>query len=782
MKVAVNPRLITLKNLGIAAATFSVVMFTAWVTVSGGLWPVELPGQTSEQALALVKGKLAGVLYQFMSALPALVIYWTAALGLGWWVQERWLPDHRARRVLRLGLGLGLMLLLVMFVGWAGLLNRWTAWLVCAPGVWLAAWKIADRKRRGLLDVEHWPNPPWTMVLCLPAAVMLLITAIAPPGTLWAVEAFGYDTLAYHLQLPKEWIELGRVQPVTHNVYSFLPNLVETGYTQLSLMQGSVKGGVYTVQLWHVSTVLLTAATLAQIVSRWAGATAGGLAAACFLITPWVLITGSSAYNETAALALVATAMLLWLESDEKHWPMWVLMGALFGAATLAKLTIGLMCVPTLAGLMLVRVHAKAAPSNPPPLPPGEGRVRASGLLRLQYFKSYFSSAPATAKSETHPASKTQPTSFKVKGVLVMLLAGLLVLSPWLVRNAIHTGNPVFPFATQILGAGHWQPWQVEAWQRSSTVHDRWSGAWSRLTSRWLTSPGYGSLVGSVRPTSTDTTNQSANVDERFDITRFHRGGGVPMLLVVAGVCALLALQFSFTRRVTVLMLVLLSGQLLMWVMFTHQQARFLVPTLLPVCVLIGLGTERISQWCRVRRRFLPALLMVTLTLALTWNQWNVLQNQTRWLRWDGGQAREPLYRIIDSLPTQSDPALLLSVGAITGDHVINYLPAGSRTLMIADAAMLYVDGPRVYNSAFDRSLLGDALRDAESKNQGSSVVNAFLKQAGITHVWVHWAELERLTATYGYDPAVTVDEVRRFADDWRLAADFGWASLYVLP
>ncbi len=741
MIVTVNPRIITLKNLGIAAATFSVVIFTAWVIVSGSIGPTELPGQTSEQALALVKGKLAGVLYQFMSALPALVIFWTSALGLGWWVQERWLPDHRARRVLRLGLGLGLMLLLVMLVGWAGLLNRWTAWFVCAPGVWLAAWKIADRKRRGLLDVEHWPNPPWTMVLCLPAAVMLMVAAIAPPGTMWAVEAFGYDTLAYHLQLPKEWIELGRVKPVTHNVYSYLPNLVETAYTQLSLMQGSVKGGVYTVQLWHVTTALLTAATLAQIVNRWAGTTSGGMAAACFLTMPWVLITGSSAYNETASLALVATAMLLWLESDDIKWPVWGLIGVLLGAATLAKLTIGLMCVPTLAALMLLRIHADA-------------RVTSTAYFR---------------------------------GVMVMLLAGLLTLAPWLLRNAIHTGNPVFPFVTQVLGAGHWQPWQVDAWQRSSTVNDRWSGTWSRLASRWLTSPGYGAVGGSLRSTMANGGDNTADpatrpVSEVFDITRFHRGAGVPVMLSVAGVCAVLAVQFSYTRRLTVMILLLLAGQIFIWVMFTHQQARFLVPTLIPICVLIGLGAERISQWCRIRWRFVPAVLMVILTLTLTCNQWNLLQNQTRWLRWEGGQAREPLYRIIDSLPTQPDPTLLLNVGSIIGDHVINYLPAGSRTLMLADAAVLYIDGPKFYNSAFDRSLLGDALREADAKKIGTEAVSAFLKQAGCTHVWVHWAELDRLTATYGYDPAVTVDQVRQLAGDWRLAADFGWASLYVLP
>ncbi|NJL31121.1 MAG: hypothetical protein HC898_05545, partial [Phycisphaerales bacterium] len=223
-------RWFTLQHLLLAAATFLLVIFTTWITISGGIQPTALPQQSGQQALALVQGKIAGLLYHGMVTLPALVIFWSSALGLGWWVQDQWLPDHRARRVVRLGIGLGLMLLLTMLAGWAGLLNAWTAWFLCAPGVWIAAWKIADRKRRGLLDIERWPNPPWTMTFCLIPATFMLIAAICPPGTLWSVEAFGYDTLAYHLQLPKEWIASGSITPLPHNVYSHLPSLVESGY------------------------------------------------------------------------------------------------------------------------------------------------------------------------------------------------------------------------------------------------------------------------------------------------------------------------------------------------------------------------------------------------------------------------------------------------------------------------------------------------------------------------------------------------------------------------
>jgi len=34
----------------------------------------------------------------------------------------------------------------------------------------------------------------------------------------------------------------------------------------------------------------------------------------------------------------------------------------------------------------------------------------------------------------------------------------------------------------------------------------------------------------------------------------------------------------------------------------------------------------------------------------------------------------------------------------------------------------------------------------------------------GVTHIWINWSELARLHATYGYDPEVTWNRMRRLA------------------
>jgi hypothetical protein len=125
--------------------------------------------------------------------------------------------------------------------------------------------------------------------------------------------------MSYHLQLPREWLAMGRMTGLNHNVYSFLPSLVETGFMQLSAMKGSVYGAIYACQLLHVSTAILGAAAIATTVIRVAGVTgrgAGVLAGAAMLATPWVLVTGSCAYNDVAALCFGSAALLCAIASN----------------------------------------------------------------------------------------------------------------------------------------------------------------------------------------------------------------------------------------------------------------------------------------------------------------------------------------------------------------------------------------------------------------------------------------------------------------------------------
>ena len=73
----------------------------------------------------------------------------------------------------------------------------------------------------------------------VPALALLLVAASSPPGWLWDSEGRGYDALEYHLQLPQEWLRMGRLAPLEHNVYSFLPGYIEAAFYHLAVATGA---------------------------------------------------------------------------------------------------------------------------------------------------------------------------------------------------------------------------------------------------------------------------------------------------------------------------------------------------------------------------------------------------------------------------------------------------------------------------------------------------------------------------------------------------------------
>src|SRR5947208_2860319 len=87
----------------------------------------------------------------------------------------------------------------------------------------------------GLYARERWLAAPlggeWLLVLAAPLLGMMIVGASVVPGLLWKPEdPHPYDVLEYHLQIPREWYEAGRIVPLHHNVFCYFPNGVELHY------------------------------------------------------------------------------------------------------------------------------------------------------------------------------------------------------------------------------------------------------------------------------------------------------------------------------------------------------------------------------------------------------------------------------------------------------------------------------------------------------------------------------------------------------------------------
>lgn len=339
-------------------------------------------------------------------------------------------------------LGLGVFSLAALGLGLAGWLNRYSAIAVGLAGA--AAYIAGLLRQHGNVPlenhtaaVENWLRTRaeawWIWLLVAPFLTIAVVAASLPPASLWPHDPVPYDVLEYHLQVPREWYEAGRILPLRHNVFSFFPFNMEMQYLLAMHIRGGPWEAIYLSQYLTLAHMAMMAVAVHGIATALAtpesAGRSGALATAAVAAVPWVVTLGSVAYNE-AALLLYATLAIGWVLP-------WV-----GGAGGLRKLAVaggfaGLACGSKYTAVPMLLVG----------LPAAMGAVRlgliASGPDRIAQMRR------------------------TVAGCAVVVAAGLLAVCPWLIRNWVWTGNPVFPEAMPLLGSGHFTPQQVDRWQRA---------------------------------------------------------------------------------------------------------------------------------------------------------------------------------------------------------------------------------------------------------------------------------------------------------------------------
>lgn len=503
-------------------------------------------------------GVAAGV-YELIVHLPVLLAWGLAAYGWG-------SVPHSVRRrplagtvspalvhVSAIAVGLGVMSLAVLVLGLVGGLNRAVAVGLIAAGDVLAVWRLVRLKPRASFAVGlvHWP---W--LLLAPLAALTVLCALLPAGLLWGVdEPNGYDVVGYHLQVPREWYEAGQITGLRHNVYSYFPFNVEMQYLLAMHLMGGPWAGQFLSQLMHATYMALFIAAVYATVRATNAATdaadASGasnessskaiqpplddpqrirdarrgvgravLAALIAAAAPWVPMLGAIAYNE-GGLLLYGTLAIGWILNAERRTlnaerqeaavqrsafcgQRFALAGLFAGLATGCKLT----AVP----LLLVGIPVAV-------------------LL-------------------------TRPRAWKQLGVF--LLAGVVTFGPWLIRNAVWTGNPVFPEVQSLLGRGHFTADQSARWHRAHKPRPDQQAMTVRLAE-------FGRQVVA---------------DARFAY------GVVPLGIV--------AMILAFRRREARLLLVLLLILTAFWLVQTHLQGRFYVLAIPLAAVAVGIVPWRV--------------------------------------------------------------------------------------------------------------------------------------------------------------------------------------------
>lgn len=346
-----------------------------------------------------IPARLAGHLLDLLIAFWLLVL--AAALGLLLWRLCR-LPaaEDMLRVALGSGLGLGALGLASFALGIAGWLSSWGGWagllllsVLCArDGWWLARWLSSQAHQMRLaIRAGSWLDRLlWGYILL--TLLLMGLAALLPP-TAW-------DALMYHLAVPAVDHARGLVLPDPANPQGYQPELVEMLYLDTLLLRGD--GSAALIHLgFGLLSLLLLIALARRIADRAHSATMALRAVAIFLSIPsfvlvlgWPYIDGALVYYELAALC----ALLCWWNGQRHQHPGWLLLsGILLGLALDTKYTAAF-AIGALG--LLVLWHA----------------WRADGARRALWQ------------------------------VTLLVGVALLVGSPWLLRNLLLMGDPIFPY------------------------------------------------------------------------------------------------------------------------------------------------------------------------------------------------------------------------------------------------------------------------------------------------------------------------------------------------
>lgn len=681
------------------------------IALAIALGMVEYLGTRGELLAGTAGASAAGVVAIRTIAGATATFLWLAPMVLVARALTRTLGDSTSRFPIQVALGLGIGFTLTHLLAWLG------AFSPAARGITLIAWSIGDgialvalghklvsAWRSGAIQ-KHIDTVSPQYFLAVPPLVILFMAASQPPGWLWGSEIGGFDSLSYHLQLPQEWLAAGRLNPVDHNVYSYLPSYVEAVFMQFGAAAESMNSAganerqhgllalhglpLFVCQHFHAWCAVIAGWLTARCVAKLAGnADFSGLTFAAVLSIPWVVITGSLSYNECAVLALMAGGLLIAADQALQAGTRCAIAAFLIGVSCGCKPTALLFCVAPVALI----------------------------LLRDVPFRSYGKLAAIAA------------------GV------GLVTISPWLIRNTLAAGNPVFPQLDSLFGMSHWTREQLDRYALAHSFSGSFADRFKLL---------FSSDRGLFHP--------------QFALT------GLGLLLLVG-----LTLRKATQKNGVLLALGLLS-QIAAWLIATHLQSRFLIPLVIPLSIVVGLcaatlPARRITTAILAVLVFSQGVLGISIYLSQRQPSPGAGGNPNLFLfagpeYFTGELFREALNEMQENergkwISEINDPAAYL--------NLTNTIPTS--VLLIGDATPLYFGAVR-YSTTWDSSPLKV---DERSSAGGIFKSPEQLRAMGIYYVLVNFSELSRYCKSQWNDPRFTPEIITEWLQV-HAVAKMGW-------
>lgn len=304
------------------------------------------------------------------------------------------------RAVVHFCIGAGVLSIVWMGLGILGLFGILTGAMVLLVG-WIVLFRQNLSWFKGLFTIrDAWREPGITekFISIIAAFLVLyqLVIALSPP--------LKWDALAYHLQLPRQYLAAGNFLFIPENPYWGHPQIVEMIYTLAMSIHRAETAAV--INWWVGILVLLGTFSLvnsqvSRIIPGASNSTSAGWISLASLLVGFTFryeMGWSYADLFCAVFGLGALIIFsIWLESRQSRWFVWT--GIFCGLAMGVKWTSGVLTLGFFLAVLIFNIKDKNGWKDT--------------LLKLWF--------PGGA-------------------------AVLLSISPWLLKNFIATGNPFFPY------------------------------------------------------------------------------------------------------------------------------------------------------------------------------------------------------------------------------------------------------------------------------------------------------------------------------------------------
>ncbi len=501
--------------------------------------------------MALMLGVLAALAYSLAAALAV-----QKALA-------KWLVNlDPAERLGASGLvGLGLTGILLFFFGMVPGGLGLAAFILPAAALAGAAWGFKDQEWK-ISKPEGWG------LVCLGLTVLLALQALI--GVLAPSTSLDWDSLAYHLAVPKMWIEAGQITQIQAMHHSNFP----FGADNLFIL-GLQWGGESGAKAFMLAASLLGGLTAFGLLRRWSSPEAGWTGLIGVWGIPVLAWESGTAYIDGihglyALFAVAYACELLWPKEDEES-PSLLLPALFLGFCVGCKFT-GLQVMAALVGTVLI-----------------------GSVIRKNVAQG-------------------------VKLAAVLIVGGLLLASPWLIRTTVLMGNPVYPFFYSVLGGKEWNEWRAKIYAEEQATF------------------GVGKSPEKVGHAVLGLAYQPG----RYVNPRQTEGGGFPSGAV--GFASIVALAFlAATGKATArekAMLGFAALGLVTWFVLS-QQSRYLVVFTLPGIVAAASMAGRIKEGALIKGAYgiQAAATLTLLYLFTTSNQLPVVMGRVDREEWRGGMV-----------------------------------------------------------------------------------------------------------------------------------------------